>query len=168
MFFQRQGHVRWPTACWTIVSDAWMSKLTRRMFQYVSVCFSWMQWVFSFPFVEVTWLPDLPVRRIVFFFGFLLFASSCCRLHRQVTSEFSATLSKLQDLHDTQAVTRTATRGTWGIESAGKVGSEVGSAQDLLALARFKTSLRRSVARSGREIYGKPMEIAMAILQTIN
>lgn len=101
-------------------------------------------------------------------FGFLFFESSCCRLHRQVTSEFSATLSKLQDLHDTQAVTRTATRGTWGIESAGKVGSEVGSAQDLLALARFKTSLRRSVSRSGKEIYGKRMEITMAILQTIN
>ena len=44
---------------------------------------------------------------------------------RQVTSEFSATLSKLQDLHDTQAVTRTTnryvvTRSTWGVESAGK------------------------------------------------
>jgi hypothetical protein len=102
------------------------------------------------------------------FVAALFFECSCCRLHRQVTSEFSATLSKLQDLHDTQAVTRTATRGTWGIESAGKVGSEVGSAQELLALARFKTSLQRSVSRSGREIYGKPMEIAMAILQTIN
>ena len=49
---QRQGHVRWPTACWTIVSDSWMSKLTCRCFTMFHR-FSWMQLVFSFPFVEV-------------------------------------------------------------------------------------------------------------------
>ena len=72
--------------------------------------FSWMQLVFSFPFVEVVASSNFQYSEFV---AALFFECSCCRLHRQVTSEFSATLSKLQDLHDTQAVTRTATEAKW-------------------------------------------------------